>query len=94
MKAKFREFLTFICTLAAFVSSVIIICTFLTTYQFLYVGQLFNSYLIMQISIGITMAIWALRFFLFQKGRERYIYTSICCSIALVFMLFLVSGIK
>lgn len=43
--------------ISAFITSILIICTFLTTYQFYYVGQIFNSYLPIQLGVCITMAI-------------------------------------
>ena len=60
--------------ISALVTSVLIICTFTTTYQFYYVGQIFNSYLPIQIGLSATMGLLSIRFLFFERGRERYIY--------------------
>lgn len=94
MKKKIRHILTFICALSAAISSIVIICTFLTTYQFLYIGQMFNSYFTMQLWICITMALWGIRFFFFQKGKEKYTYSGICALITIIFIFFMINLVK
>lgn len=94
MKRKIRHILTFICALSAFISSIVIVCTFLTTYQFIYLGQMFNSYFTMQISICITMALWGMRFFFFQRGKEKYIYSGICATITIILIFFMINFVK
>ena len=39
-----KKFINLLSFGSAFITSILIICTFLTTYQFYYVGQVFNSY--------------------------------------------------
>lgn len=60
--------------ISAFITSILIICTFLTTYQFYYVGQIFNSYLPIQLGVCITMAILAIRFLINETGKKRIVY--------------------
>lgn len=79
---------------SAFVTSILIICTFMTTYQFHYVGLIFNSYLPVQIGVCITMAILALRFLIIETGKKKIVYCvfSLVISISLIF--FMVNQIK
>ena len=60
---------------SAFITSILIICTFLTTYQFYYVGQIFNSYFPIQLGVCITMAVLALRFLINESGSKRILYS-------------------
>lgn len=93
-KAKSKDIMTAICMVAAMVTSVIIICTFLTTYQFIYVGQMFNSYYMLQIGVCITMILWGVRFLLYHKGKERYIYFMICIAIVISLIFFIINLVK
>lgn len=76
-------------SMAAFITSILIICTFTTTYQFYYVDQIFNSYLPIQLGVCITMAILGIRFLLNETGRKRIIYSvfSFAISISLIFFM-------
>ena len=60
--------------ISAGITSILLICTFLTTYQFYYVGQIFNSYLPIQIGVATTMLLLAIRFLLNENGYKRLIY--------------------
>lgn len=93
-KLRGKDVFTIICTMASIVTSIVIISTFLTMYQFLYVGQKFNSYFMIQFSVAITMMLWAIRFFVYRKGREKYIYSGICLLISLMFIFFTLNIVK
>lgn len=93
-RLRLKDIFTFICTLAVIITSIIIICTFLTIYQFYIVGQMFNSYFLLQIATAITMALWSIRFFIYRKGKERYIYSGAFMLIAIIFMFFIVNLVK
>lgn len=54
------KILTILSIVSATITSVTIICTLLTTYQFMFVGQMFNSYVPIQTMLTITMIIWEL----------------------------------
>lgn len=60
--------------LAGVITCILIICTMLTSYQFVYVALIFNYYLPIQIGVSITMALLAIRFLLLERGRKRRIY--------------------
>lgn len=86
---KLVNLLSFI---SAFITSILIICTFLTTYQFYYVGQIFNSYFPIQLGVCITMAVLSLRFLLNERGKDRIIYSAVSFAIA-VCLLFFMNGV-
>lgn len=93
-KVKQKDIMTAICIAVAMITSGIIICTFLTMYQFFYVGQIFNSYYMLQVSVCITMILWGIRFVLFYKGKERYIYFLICITISVSLLFFINNLVK
>ncbi|MGL5379660.1 hypothetical protein [Clostridium sp.] len=93
-KIRFKDIFTFICTLSSIATSGIIICTYLTTYQLWYLGKNFDTYFTLQLGISITMFLWAVRFLLYRKGKERYIYFGICITISMIFTLFMISFVK
>ena len=81
-------------SMAAFITSILIICTFTTTYQFYYVDQIFNSYLPIQIGVCITMAILGVRFLLNETGRKRIIYSAFSFTIVLSLIFFMMNLVK
>ena len=89
-----KDAFTIICTIAAFITSVIIILTFLTTYHFINIMPVFNSYVPLQIGICITMALWGIRFLLNSVGREKYMYSIICISASIISLLFIINLVK
>lgn len=93
-KVKLKDIMTAICITAAMITSGIIICTFLTMYQFFYVGQIFNSYYMLQVSVCITMILCGIRFVLYYKGKERYIYFLICIAISVSLLFFINNLVK
>lgn len=84
-----KEIVNVLGSMATFITSILIICTFTTTYQFYYVNQIFNSYLPIQLGVCITMAILGIRFLINETGRKRIIYSgfSFVISISLIFFM-------
>jgi len=80
--------------IAAFITSIIIICTFTTTYQFYYVGQIFNSYLAIQFGVCITMAILGIRFILNETGSKRILYSAISFAISISLIFFMINLVR
>ena len=80
--------------IAAFITSILIICTFTTTYQFYYVGQIFNSYVPIQLGVCITMSILGVRFLLNETGRKRIIYSVFSFIIAISLIFFMMNLVK
>ena len=79
---------------SAFITSILIICTFSTTYQFYYVNQIFNSYLPIQIGVSITMAVLALRFLLNESGSKRILYSALSFIISISILFFMTSLVR
>lgn len=75
---------------SSIIACIVIICTFITSYQFIYVGQMFDSYLAVQVTVAITMILWALRFWINEYGRKRFFHTfvSLAIAAALIFFIF------
>lgn len=87
-----KKFINLLSFGSAFITSILIICTFLTTYQFYYVGQIFNSYFPIQLGVCITMAILSLRFLVNDNGSRRLLYSVVSFVIA-VCLLFFMNGL-
>ncbi|SHF10293.1 hypothetical protein [Clostridium fallax] len=89
-----KKLINFLCLLAAFITSISIVCTLLTTYQFLYVNQIFSTYRTIQIGIFVTMILWAIKFIFFDKGEKRYFYGVLCILISIASLCFIISNVK
>lgn len=72
---------------SACVTSALIICTILTSYQFIYIGQLFYYYMPIQIGVAVTMAFLALRFWINEKGIKRIGYSGVSFLLSIVLLL-------
>ena len=75
-------------------SVVVIICTFLTSYQFIYLGDMFTTYFTLQVCLGITMGLWAIKFWLEELGTKKYIYPLICLGISFSSVFFILSAVR
>lgn len=80
--------------ISALITSILIICTFTTTYQFYYVGQIFNSYLPIQLGVCITMTVLGIRFLLNETGQKRIIYAALSFIIAVSLIFFMMNFVK
>jgi hypothetical protein len=80
--------------ISSFITSILIIFTFMTTYQFYYVGLIFNSYLPVQLGVCITMVILALRFLIIETGKKRIVYCIFSLGISISLVFFMVNQIK
>ncbi len=88
---RFVEALIYVLTI---ITSIIVICTFLTTYQFYYVGQIFNSYVPLQFGVSATMAALGIRFILDKSIEKRIMYSGISFAISLSLLYFALNWIK
>lgn len=88
------KLLTILSIVSATITSITIICTLLTTYQFMFVGQMFNSYVPIQIMLTITMIIWGIKFILCEKGWKRVVYPFIFLSTAAGSIFFLMNSVQ
>ncbi|MGL5150932.1 MAG: hypothetical protein ACRC7N_10225 [Clostridium sp.] len=81
-----KKFINITSLVLVALTGLIVIGTFLTIYQFYYFGQMFNSYTAVQISLAITMSVWAIRFWMFEVGKKRVVYSIISLSISIVLL--------
>ena len=88
------KILSILSIVSATITSVTIICTLLTTYQFMFVGQMFNSYVPIQTMLTITMIIWGIKFILSEKGWKRVVYPLISLSTAAGSIFFLMNSVQ
>lgn len=84
-----KKLINLLVFISAFIASILIIGTFMTTYQFYYVGQIFNSYLPVQLGVCITMAILAIRFLVVETGKKRIVYFTFCFAIFISLIFFM-----
>lgn len=88
-----KRIINLLSLISAIVTCGLIICTFMTSYQFFYVGQVFNSYMPIQVGSAVTMALLALRFLLNENGSKRITYSAISILISLI-LIFSISLVK
>jgi len=93
-KFEVKDIFTLICTISVIMTSAIIVLTFLTTYHFINIMPIFNSYLLLQIGICITMALWGIKFLLNNSGKERYVYSIICIASSIISLFFIITLVK
>lgn len=79
---------------AAVISIVIIIATFLTSYRYLYINEVFAGYYPLQVSITITMIAWGFKFWMNNTGLRKYLYTFICFILSIASIFFLSNLVK
>lgn len=89
-----KKIINLLSIIFSIISGVVIICTFITSYQFMYISNIFDSYLAVQISVAITMILWALRFWLNEYGRRRFFHTSISLAIVVALMFFIFGTVR
>lgn len=77
-----KKIINILSIIAAILTSIFVICTFVTSYHFWYVGIMFNTYMSIQISLAVTMLLLGIKFLLNETGKKRVIYSiiSICIS--------------
>ena len=60
---------------ASIVTSIFIICTFLTSYHFCYFGLIFNSYIPIEIGTAVTVLLLGIRFIVNYHGIRKIVYS-------------------
>lgn len=78
---------------AGWVTSMLIICTILTSYEFINIGSIFNSYLPIQIGLSVNMGLLSLNYFMKENGRRKLSYSILSLAIC-VGLLFSISVVK
>lgn len=82
-----KKFINVMTIASASITSIFIIFTILTSHQFVYVGQLFYSYVPIQVGLSITMAFLAIRFWLNEHGMKKFGYSALSLSITFILLL-------
>lgn len=88
-----KRFINIASIVVSAIAAIVIACTFLTSYQFINVSYMFNSYLPIQVALGSMMGVWAIRFWIYETGNKRIIYSAISISLCLV-LLFSMNYVK
>ena len=57
------------------VTSIFVICTFLTSYHFCYFGLIFNSYIPVEIGTAVTVLLLGIRFILNYHGVKKIVHS-------------------
>lgn len=83
---KLKKIINLLCITSACITCILIVCTALNEYGFLYVASIFhNSYRPVQIGVSTTLALLGIRFLIWEKGRRKIVYCLI--SFLLCFMI-------
>ncbi|MDS0526048.1 hypothetical protein NNC19_10185 [Clostridium sp. SHJSY1] len=94
-----KKFINIMTIASAFITSVLIICTILTSYHFINIDQLinsylwfnsyvwFNSYAPIQFGVSLTMTFLAFRFWLNEHGIKKVIYATLSLAISVISLL-------
>lgn len=88
-----KKIINLLSLVSAIITCGLIVCTLMTSYQFFYVGQVFNSYIPIQVGSAVTMALLALRFWVNENGGKRITYSAISILISLI-LIFSISLVK
>ncbi|MDD6796265.1 MAG: hypothetical protein PUE01_12790 [Clostridiaceae bacterium] len=76
-----KKFINIMTLASSVVTSILIICTLLTSYQFHYVQKIFYSYRPIQIGLSVTMGLLAIRFWINEHGNRKIIYSLLSLTI-------------
>ena len=88
-----RRIINILGFISAIVTTMVIIATFLTSYRFIYINEVFSGYYPIQLTMMVTMFIWAIRFWVNNSGKRKYIYATICLMLSIVSLIFANSSI-
>lgn len=85
-----KKTVSFLGWVSVFITTIALILTILTTYQFLYV-KYFNSYYTLQWCISLTMFIWAIKLIDFKNKTFNKMYSIMCIFFAVgtIFFIFM-----
>lgn len=89
-----KKFINILTLILSIIACIVIICTFLTSYQFIYIGEIFSSYFAVQITVAITMFVLAIRFWINEIGRNKYIYSGLSLILSITLISFIFGSVK
>ena len=73
-----KKIINIITIISSIITSLIVICTFLTSYQFVYIDLIFNSYKLIQISLAITMLLLAINMIVDEQKDKKHFSVVFC----------------
>lgn len=79
-----KKIINIITITSAIITSLIVICTFLTSYQFVYIDLIFNSYKPIQISLAITMLLLATNMIVDERKDKKHFSVLFCIITSIV----------
>jgi len=82
-----KRFINIMIFISASISSILILFTILTSYHFYYIGQMFNSYMPIQIGVATTMGFLTVRFWQNEHGNKKMIYSALSLTISIILLL-------
>lgn len=89
-----KRLINILTILLSIIACIVIICTFLTSYQFLYLGEIFNSYYAIQVTVAITMLSLAARFWINESGKNKYIYSGLSLILSVFIIAFMLGTVR
>ena len=79
-----KKIINVITIISAIITSLVVICTFLTSYQFVYIDLIFNSYKPLQISLAITMLLLATNMIVDERKDKKHFSVLFCIVTSIV----------
>ncbi|MBU5488190.1 hypothetical protein KQI77_08485 [Clostridium sp. MSJ-8] len=79
-----KKIINVITIISAIITSLVVICTFLTSYQFVYIDLIFNSYKPIQISLAITMLLLATNMIVDERKDKKHFSVLFCIVTSIV----------
>lgn len=79
-----KKFINLMLLVSACITSILIVCTLLTSYQFYYVDKIFYYYRPIQVGLAVTMAFLAIKFWINEHGKRKLIYSSLSLFISIL----------
>ena len=81
-----KKIINILTIISSIITSLIVICTFLTSYQFVYIDLIFNSYKLIQISLAITMFLLAINMIIDER-KDKSNFSVIFCILTSIMLI-------
>lgn len=81
-----KKIINILTIISSIITSLIVICTFLTSYQFVYIDLIFNSYKLIQISLAITMLLLGINMIIDER-KDKNNFSVIFCILTSIMLI-------
>lgn len=81
-----KKIINILTIVSSIITSLIVICTFLTSYQFVYIDLIFNSYKLIQISLAITMLLLGINMIIDER-KDKNNFSVIFCILTSIMLI-------